>query len=75
MNNLERRQLNTVVRFICNQYGIAKERENDRDESHDYYLGLRCGYENVLRLLLMVGLINDEHILDEKTQNAAEEAK
>ena len=66
MNNMERRQFNAVVEFVRNQYGIAREAEAERDDQHDFYLGLRCGYENTLRLLHMVGLFNDEHVFDVK---------
>jgi hypothetical protein len=70
MTNMERRQLHAVIGFLKGQYGVAKEQEAEsyREANHDYYLGLRLGYENALRMLNMVGLMDDEHVFDAPKQ-------
>lgn len=72
MTNMERRQLHAAIEFMKGQYSVAKEQEAAyREANHDYYLGLRLGYENALRMLHMVGLMNDEHIFDKPAPEVA----
>lgn len=73
MTNMERRQLHAAIEFMKGQYSVAKEQEAEsyRGVNHDYYLGLRLGYENALRMLHMVGLMNDEHIFDKPAPEVA----